>query len=45
MPAKRTNMEVAGTVEVKGNKRAIVKAGAMPGKRPTKVPARHQANP
>jgi hypothetical protein len=32
-------------VNVKGNRRAIVSAGAIPGKRPTKVPAKQPIKP
>jgi hypothetical protein len=45
MPAKRTKIAVAGTLNVKGNNRAMVSAGPMPGRTPTKVPTKQPRNP
>ena len=45
MPANSTNIATAGALKVNGNNKAIVNAGPIPGRTPTRVPAKQPANP
>ena len=45
MPANKTKIAVAGTLNVKGSNKAIVSAGPIPGSTPTRVPTKQPRKP